>query len=148
MACRPTASWPCGNYELTVGAARIFIRVSAVPVQTFFVFSLTKGVDETERSTRQILVHTRPYCDRSETRPAVRSAFAKALQCRTVELGAEVFASENEEQGFCHTCKSRPCSSCGYRATVQWQRELGRLARRRLQGNHLHHARCVVAYIP
>jgi hypothetical protein len=38
-------------------------------------------------------------------------------------LDAEVFASENEEQGFCHTCKSRPCSSCGYRATVQWQRE-------------------------
>jgi hypothetical protein len=38
-------------------------------------------------------------------------------------LGAEVFASENEEQVFCHTCKSRPCSSCGYRATVQWQRE-------------------------
>jgi hypothetical protein len=84
---------------------------------------------------RQILVQTRPYWDRSETRPAVRSAFAKALQCRTIELGAEVFASENEEQVFCHTCKSRPCSSCGYRATVQWQRELGRLARLRLQGN-------------
>jgi hypothetical protein len=72
---------------------------------------------------RKLVVQTRPYWDRDETRPAVRSAFAKALQCRTLELGAEVFASANEEQIVCHTCKSRPCSSCGYRATVQWQRE-------------------------
>ena len=72
---------------------------------------------------RQILIQSRPHWDRSETRPAVRSAFAKALQCRTMELGAEVFASENEEKVVCHTCKSRPCSSCGYRATVRWQRE-------------------------
>ena len=39
------------------------------------------------------------------------------------ELGAEVYGSEKEERIFYHTCKSRPCSSCGYRATVQWQRE-------------------------
>ena len=71
----------------------------------------------------KILAQTRPYWDQSETRPAVRSAFAKALQCRTIELGAEVFASDDEEQVLGHTCKSRSCSSCGYRATVQWQRE-------------------------
>src|SRR5437868_12824607 len=72
---------------------------------------------------RNLVVQTRPYWDRDKTRPAVRSAFAKASQCRTLELGAEVFASGNEEQVFCHTCKSRPVSSCGYRATMQWQRE-------------------------
>lgn len=72
---------------------------------------------------RKILIQTRSHWDRNETKPAVRSAFAKALQCRTPELGAEVFASGDEEQVFYHTCKSRPCSSCGYRATVQWQRE-------------------------
>jgi hypothetical protein len=44
------------------------------------------------------------------------------LQCRTPELGAEVYGSDNEERTFYHTCKSRPCSSCGYRATAQWQR--------------------------
>jgi hypothetical protein len=71
---------------------------------------------------KQILSRTRPYWDRDETRPAVRWAFGKALQCRTPELGAEVYRSEKEERIFCHTCKSRPCSSCGYRATVQWQR--------------------------
>jgi hypothetical protein len=38
-------------------------------------------------------------------------------------LGAEIYASENQELTVYHTCKSRPCSSCGYRATVQWQRE-------------------------
>jgi hypothetical protein len=72
---------------------------------------------------KQILSQTRPHWDRDETRHAVRWAFGKALQCRTAELGGEVYASENQEQTFYHTCKSRPCSSCGYRATVQWQRE-------------------------
>ena len=72
---------------------------------------------------RQILSQTRPYWDHDQTRPAVRWAFSKALQCRTPELGAEIYGSEKEERIFYHTCKSRPCSSCGYRATVQWQRE-------------------------
>jgi len=72
---------------------------------------------------RQILSQTRPYWDRDETRPAVRGAFGKALQCRTAELGGEVYASENYERILFHTCKSRACSSCGYRHTMQWQRE-------------------------
>jgi Putative transposase/Transposase zinc-binding domain len=71
---------------------------------------------------KQILSRTRPHWDQDETRPAVRWAFGKALQCRTPELGAEVYASEKEERIFNHTCKARPCSSCGYRATRQWQR--------------------------
>jgi hypothetical protein len=72
---------------------------------------------------KQILSRTRPHWDQDETRAAVRWAFGKALQCRTPELGAEVYGSEKEERIFYHTCKSRSCSSCGYRATVQWQRE-------------------------
>jgi hypothetical protein len=72
---------------------------------------------------KQILSRTRPHWDRDETRPAVRWAFGKASQCRTPELGGEVYGSEKEERIFYHPCKSRPCSSCGYRATVQWQRE-------------------------
>jgi hypothetical protein len=44
------------------------------------------------------------------------------LQCRTPELGAEVYGSENGELIFYHTCKSRACSSCGHRATLHWQR--------------------------
>src|SRR5712691_239480 len=72
---------------------------------------------------KQILSQTRPYWDRDETRTAVRWAFGKSLQCRTAELGGEVYESENQQHTFYHPCKSRPCSSCGYRATVQWQRE-------------------------
>jgi len=72
---------------------------------------------------KKILSQMRPYWDRDETRPAVRRAFGKALQCRTGELGAEVYSSENLELILYHTCKSRSCSSCGYRATVQWLRE-------------------------
>ena len=40
---------------------------------------------------KKILSQARPYWDRDEMRPAVRRAFRKALQCRTAELGAEVY---------------------------------------------------------
>jgi hypothetical protein len=72
---------------------------------------------------KTILSQTRPYWDRYATRPAIRQVFGKALQCRTVELGAEVYSSENQELILYHTCKSRACPSCGYRANVQWLRE-------------------------
>jgi hypothetical protein len=45
------------------------------------------------------------------------------MQCRTPALGAEVYASENQERIVYHTCKSRACASCGHRANVQWLRE-------------------------
>ena len=72
---------------------------------------------------KQILAETRPHWDRDSTRPAVRGAFTRAIQCRTAELGAEVYGSENGEKIFYHSCKARPCSSCGHRATEQWRRE-------------------------
>ena len=72
---------------------------------------------------KKILSQMRPYWDRDQTRPAVRHAFGKVLQCRTAELGAEVYASENQDLILYHTCKSRSCSSCGHRASVQWLRE-------------------------
>ena len=72
---------------------------------------------------RQILSLTRKHWDRDETRPAARWAFGRAMQCRTPALGAEVYASENEERTFNHTCKSRPCASCGHRSSLQWRRE-------------------------
>jgi hypothetical protein len=74
-------------------------------------------------SLKKILYQTRPYWDRDETRPAARQAFRKALLCGTPALGAEVYASDGEEKIVYHTCKDRVCSSCGYRATMQWQRE-------------------------
>ena len=72
---------------------------------------------------RQILMTTRSYWDRPEIRPAVRENFDKMTKCRTLALGAEVFASETEEKRVPHTCKARSCPSCGHRATIQWQRE-------------------------
>jgi hypothetical protein len=72
---------------------------------------------------KKILCQTRPYWDRDEMSPIVRRVFAKAMQCRTAQLGAEVYASENQELILYHTCKSRACPSCGYRANVQWLRE-------------------------
>ena len=72
---------------------------------------------------RRILELGRDDWDRAETRPAVRDAFRKVLDCGTAALGAEVFASENEERIVYHTCKSRACPSCGHRATTLWQRD-------------------------
>src|ERR1035438_2144044 len=72
---------------------------------------------------KEILSHSRLYWDRQEVRTAVRRVFNKALQCRTPELGAEVYSSENQELVLYHTCKSRACPSCGHRANVQWLRE-------------------------
>jgi hypothetical protein len=72
---------------------------------------------------KQILSRTRSYWDRNETRPSARRAFRKAMQCRTLVLGAEVYASEHEERTVAHTCKSPACSSCGHKATIDWQRD-------------------------
>src|SRR5712692_85855 len=72
---------------------------------------------------KQILIATRSYWDRVETRSAVRQNFEKVINCRTRVLGAEVYASETEQKLVYHTCKSRACPGCGHRATLLWQRE-------------------------
>ncbi len=72
---------------------------------------------------KTILSQGRRYWERVEMRPAVLEVFDKAMLCRTAELGAEVYSSENRELIVYHTCKSRACPSCGYRANVQWLRE-------------------------
>ena len=75
------------------------------------------------RPLTRVLQMNREAWDRDDTRPAVREAFGKVLDCGTEALGAEVFASENEERVVYHTCKSRACPSCGYQATRAWQRD-------------------------
>jgi hypothetical protein len=72
---------------------------------------------------KKILAATRSHWQNPQTRPAVRENFEKMILCRTAALGAEVFASQNEEKLCYHTCKSRACPSCGYRATLLWLRE-------------------------
>jgi len=76
------------------------------------------------QSLKQILIDTREYWDHSGTRSSVRENFLKIVECGTLALGAEIFASETEQVLVCHTCKSRTCPSCGYRATGLWQEEL------------------------
>jgi Putative transposase/Transposase zinc-binding domain len=73
---------------------------------------------------RQILEDTRDKWDRPETRPAIRQNFDKVTKCRTLALGAQIFASGTEEKFVYHTCKSRSCPSCGYRATLLWQEQM------------------------
>jgi hypothetical protein len=76
------------------------------------------------RLLQQILADTQAYWDHGGTRPAVRENLWKTMYCGTPALGAEVYASETERLLVFHTCKSRACPSCGYRATEWWQEEL------------------------
>jgi len=72
---------------------------------------------------KQVLFKTVSHWDRDQTPPRVRWVFGKALQCQTAELGAEVYVGNDGELVVYHTCKSRACPSCGYRANIQWLRE-------------------------
>ena len=74
------------------------------------------------RPLRRVLQMTQDAWDRDETRPAVREAFRKAIDCGTPALGAEVFASQSEERVVYHTCKSRACPSCGHRVNTGSER--------------------------
>jgi Putative transposase/Transposase zinc-binding domain len=73
---------------------------------------------------KQILMATREYWDRPETRPSVRENFLRIIACGTTALGAEIYASGTERKLVYHTCKSRFCPSCGHRATQLWQAEI------------------------
>ena len=75
------------------------------------------------RPLKQVLEMHRAVWDRDDTRSSVREAFAKVVDCGTEALGAEVFASKDEERVVYHTCKSRACPSCGHQATRAWQRD-------------------------
>jgi len=77
----------------------------------------------TKQPLKQILVSARDHWDRGDVRHAVRMNFQKMIDCRTPALGAEVYATGNEQKIVYHTCKSRSCPSCGHRATLLWQRE-------------------------
>lgn len=76
------------------------------------------------QSLKQILADTRQHWDHDGTHPTVRQNFLKILACGTLALGAEIYSSETERLLVPHTCKSRACPSCGYRATALWQAEL------------------------
>ena len=77
-----------------------------------------------EHPLKQILIATLNLWDRPSTPDHVRKAFRSILNCGTIALGAEVYASATQRKIVYHTCKSRFCPSCGQRATEAWQEEL------------------------
>jgi hypothetical protein len=77
-----------------------------------------------EHPIKQILLNTQAYWDHEGTPAHVRENFFKIIKCGTIALGAEIFASETESKLVFHTCKSRFCTSCGQRATEEWQEDL------------------------
>ena len=81
------------------------------------------GYRKAEHPIKTILELTRDHWDHPGVHPDVRDNFRKVLLCRTPALGAEVYASAAGEKVFYHTCKSKCCPSCGYRATLLWLRE-------------------------
>jgi hypothetical protein len=73
---------------------------------------------------KRLLLDSRKHWDHKGTPAHVRETFQKVINCGTIALGAEVFASETESKLVFHTCKSRFCTSCGQRATEEWQADL------------------------
>src|SRR6476620_2841808 len=78
----------------------------------------------TEHPIKRILIETRPRWDRETVSANVRENFSKIIDCGTVALGAEIYASGTETKLVFHTCKSRFCTSFGQRATEAWQEDL------------------------
>ena len=74
---------------------------------------------------KQLLLDTRERWDHPGTAANVRENFLKIINCGTIALGAEVFASKTQLKRVYHTCKSRFCTSCGQRATEEWQQYVG-----------------------
>ena len=74
-------------------------------------------------SLQRILIEGREHYDQQAYDPACRVRLLRASQCKTAQLGSRVYASNDEEQVFCNTCKSPACTSCGHWSTIQWQRE-------------------------
>jgi len=77
-----------------------------------------------EHPIKQLLIDTQLHWDHEGTSQHVRETFWKIINCGTIALGAEVFSSEIESKVVFHTCKSRFCTSCGQRATEEWQADL------------------------
>jgi hypothetical protein len=77
-----------------------------------------------EHPIKQILIDTRAYWDREAVPANIRDNFSKIIDCGTIALGAEIYASGTESKLVFHTCKSRFCPSCGQRATEAWQEDL------------------------
>jgi len=77
-----------------------------------------------EYPIKQILLDSQECWDNPGTPTNVRENFRKVINCGTIALGAEVYASNAEWKLVYHTCKSRFCTSCGQRATEEWQENL------------------------
>jgi len=70
---------------------------------------------------KQMLIDTRPDWDHPGTPPHIRENFLKIIDCGTMALGGDVYASASETKIVYYTCKSRYCTSCGQRATEEWE---------------------------
>ena len=131
---RCTASWPASHRGALASATLLVAELPGFAiVVTRELYDHAAGGEAPmtqptvpplkRQPLKKILALTRSDWDHEKIRPAVREAFRKVLDCGTAALGAEVFASGNGERVVFHTCKSRACPSCGYRATTLWQRE-------------------------
>ena len=79
----------------------------------------------TRRPIQQILLKYRSLWDNPLTRLHVRDEFEKVVKCGTGALGSAIFRSESgEERVVPFTCKSKACSSCGRKATLEWVRKV------------------------
>jgi len=84
------------------------VEVSAIPHRT---------------RSRTILSIGREHWDRDGYDETARRAFLRAEKCKSPELGARRYASDDEEWEFGNPCKGAACTSCGNWRTTRWQQD-------------------------
>lgn len=98
---------------------------------------------------KQILIATRDAWDHADTRPAVRHNFDRVTKCGTLALGAEVFASQDDEKIVPPHLQVKIMSKLW--SSSDNSMAAGTVVRssgHSLFGDHVYHARCVLADIP
>jgi hypothetical protein len=77
------------------------------------------------RPIQQVLKRYRTLWDNPQIPLHTRKEFEKVIKCGTGALGYSIFRSESgEKKKVPFTCKSKACSSCGRKATLDWVRKM------------------------
>ena len=77
------------------------------------------------RPVQQFLTQYRSVWDNPKIPQHVRTEFEKVIACGTGALGAAIYLSDGgQELEVPFTCKSKICSSCGHKSTLDWVRKM------------------------
>jgi hypothetical protein len=114
--------------DTTINSTEILVEVFKAPGEILVALRTSRPIACSARSIatvssrddpiKAILVMTIDKWDHDGTPEAVRNNFRKALDCHTPAMGGTLYASDSEQYIGHDTCKSRQCTRCGSRGTL------------------------------